>query len=137
MSPGATGLPHGCYAALHCGPQARAGAVEPPALLTLDTACVYLKEGGAAAVGFVVFGEPRGGGVLGVKRRKSGGGGQAVFGVGEVINIQQLGSSGGVSRRPQPHPPPVCPLHARKQMECERAGRRLQPGFIQLAGLSK
>lgn len=79
MSPGATGLPHGCYAAQHCGPRARAGAVEPPALLTLDTACVYLKEreeGGVAvaAVGFVVFGEPRrkgAGGVLGVKRRKN------------------------------------------------------------------
>lgn len=39
-----------------------------------------------------------------------------------------------------PSLPPLSPvrlLRARKQMECESSGRRLQSGFIQLAGLSK
>lgn len=92
----------------------------------------------------MVFGEPRGrGGPLGVKRRKTGGGGRARGEFGEVINIQQLSSAQLLRRSYYPcYPstttsPPVCPLHARKQMECERSGRRLQSGFIQLAGLSK
>lgn len=114
------------------------GAVEPPALLTLDTACVYLKGG---LCGVWRTSREGGGGPLGVKRRKTGGGGRARGEFGEVINIQQLSSAPQKELLPcypsTTTSPPVCPLHARKQMECERSGRRLQSGFIQLAGLSK
>lgn len=74
-------------------------AVEPPALLTLDTACVYLKGGHCgvwrtsteAGVGWE-------GGPLGVKRRKTlGGRREGKRGVWKVINIQQLSSSEGVT----------------------------------------
>ena len=71
------------------------GAVEPPALLTLDTACVYLKGGHC---GVWRTSTEAGGGTLGVKRRKSlWGEGRAGGEFGKVINIQQLSSSEGVT----------------------------------------
>lgn len=79
------------------------GAVEPPALLTLDTACVYLK-GGLCGVWRT---SREGGGALGVKRRKTGGGGKASL--GEVINIQQLRRSYYPVTSP-PLPPLLCVL---------------------------
>ena len=78
------------------------GAVEPPALLTLDTACVYLK-GGLCGVWRTSREEEGGGLPLGVKRRKTGGGGRARGEFGEVINIQQLSSSEGVTTLPPLH----------------------------------
>lgn len=60
----------------------------------------------------MVFGEPRGrGGPLGVKRRKTGGGGRARGELGEVINIQQLSSAQLLRRSYYPAtPPPLPPL---------------------------
>lgn len=73
------------------------GAVEPPPLLTLDTACVYLK-GGLCGV-WRIF--RRGG----VKTCKIGDGGRTRGEFGEVINIQQLSSSEGVTAGPLSPPP--------------------------------
>lgn len=79
------------------------------------------------------------GGPLGAKRCKLEEEGGQEGSLGTVINIQQLSSPEGITTMLalSTASPPVCPLHARKQMECERSGRRLQSSFIQLAGLSK
>lgn len=99
------------------------GAVEPPALLTLDTACVYLK-GGLCGVWRTSREEERG--ARGVKRRKTGGGGRARGEFGEVINIQQLLRRSYYPATPPPPPPP--PLLCVLSMPESRWNVRAQGG---------
>lgn len=66
------------------------GAVEPPALLTLDTACVYLKGGHCGVWRTSTEAGLGWGGPLGVKRRKTLGGGQEGSLEGDKYSTAQL-----------------------------------------------
>lgn len=86
------------------------GAVEPPALLTLDTACVYLK-GGLCGVWRTSEGGGRreGGWPLGVKRRKTGEGKRGVWG-GDKYSAAQLLRRSYYPATPPPPSPLLCVL---------------------------